>query len=198
MKQFPLFQSHLDLAHHYWRTLIKPGDTVIDATCGNGCDSLVLALAALQSDQGKLIAFDKQKEAINNTSQLLKKHLTLEQLSHIQLVHGCHSHFPSEIEKCSVKLIVYNLGYLPGGDKEVTTMRETTLSSIEHALELITPGGGISITCYPGHPAGFEEEEALSLYTASLNPFQWSICHHRWINRKKAPNLLLIQKKETL
>lgn len=194
---FPLFQSHLDLAHHYWNELVKSGETVIDATAGNGHDTLALAsLPAFKEKMGLLIAMDKQASAIENTKQRLSDHLPKEQYAKIRLIQQCHSTFPDDLSHKSVKLIVYNLGYLPGGDKSLTTFAETTLQSLQAATKLVCPGGAISITCYPGHTEGFREEEAVLRFAATLDPKEWSCCHHRWINRKDAPSLLLLQKAQ--
>lgn len=94
-------------------------------------------------------------------------------------------------------LIVYNLGYLPGGDKTITTESSTTLESLQAAFPLIMPGGAISIACYPGHPSGKTEEENVMTFASSLDPQVWSCCHHRWLNRRNAPSLILIQRQFT-
>lgn len=110
---------------------------------------------------------------------------------------GCHSQFPEEILPHSVRLIVYNLGYLPsGGNKKITTQKSTTLKSLEKALVLLQPGGVISITCYPGHAEGAQEMEEVIAFAAKLPPSEWSCCLHHWLNRNKAPALLLIQKSK--
>lgn len=187
--QYPLFQSHLDLAHQHWQKLVKAGDLVIDATCGNGHDTVFLA----QLD-AKVIAMDIQPEALEKTKIYLNEILLETQKNNVQLIHGCHSSFPAWIEAESVKLIVYNLGYLPGGNKEATTKTATTLASLSEAQRLLLPGGVFSITCYPGHPEGALEEEALLSLASTLSPKEWSCCHHRWVNRRSSPSLLLIQK----
>lgn len=193
-KQFPLFQSHLDLAHDYWTQLLIPGDIVIDATCGNGHDTLKLAQLILPTEHGTLYACDIQALAIETTRHYLLTHLSPQQFNHIEFVQGCHSQFPSSIQPASVKLIVYNLGYLPGGQKQLTTVVNTTLQSLSHAQTLLIPGGVISLTCYPGHPEGATEKEALLTYVSRLSPTEWSCCYHEWLNRRQAPGLLLIQK----
>lgn len=192
--RYPLFQSHLDLAHHYWEELVHPGDIVVDATCGNGQDALKLAQLALKSDQGMLYAYDIQSQALEFTKHYLTIHLSPQQLLRSRFILGCHSQFTQEIAPNSVKLIVYNLGYLPKGDKELTTKAETTLESLYHAQQLIKPGGAISLTCYPGHAAGAIEEEKILSYVKQLSPHQWSCCHHRWLNRRQSPSLLLLLK----
>lgn len=194
-ERYPLFHSHIDLAHKHWKSLIEHGDTVIDATCGNGHDTLVLAKLALTSNAGQLFALDLQQEAINATNEMLLSKLSREIYERIYFIQGCHSRFPDNVAPNSVKLIAYNLGYLPGGDKSKTTQTETTLESIQQAQKLILDGGLISITCYPGHEEGKREEEQILNFSTKLDPKKWSCCHHRWSNRSNAPSLLLIQKR---
>lgn len=191
---FPLFQSHLDLAHHYWMQIVEIGDTVIDATCGNGHDTVKLCQLALSPTKGKVYSFDIQEQAIHNATKEFDNHLKKEIRERLFFAQRCHSTFPEEISSSSVKLIVYNLGYLPGGDKAKTTMISTTLQSLQQAQNLIQPGGVISVTCYPGHEEGAKEQEELLSYLSELQPKEWSCCQHMWFNRQKAPSLLLIQK----
>lgn len=187
-----LLRSHLTLSHHFWHTIVTPGDTVIDATCGNGHDTLCMAKLALTGDSGSVFALDIQPEAIEKTKLLLQTNLSEDLYNKISLLQSSHRRFPKEILPKSVKLIAYNLGYLPGGDKTLTTMAESTLESLYNALELISPEGMISITCYPGHPQGKIEEDAIIKYAASLDPRAWNCIHHRWINRLQSPNLIII------
>lgn len=191
---FPLFQSHLDLAHHYWERLLEPGDCAIDATCGNGHDSLYVGGRCLTKDAGALYLIDLQESALENTYMRLAAELDPALLERVTFLKQCHSTFPASIKPESVKLIVYNLGYLPGGDKGKTTQVNSTLESLKSALLLIVKGGAISITCYPGHEEGAVEEENALAFCANLDPKVWSCCHHRWINRHRAPSLLLIQR----
>ncbi len=191
---FPLFQSHLDLAHDYWKRLLRIGDTVIDATCGNGHDTLALANLCVNDSCGTLYAIDKQSNAIASTRQLLQSHLTPGHLHRIHLIQGCHSRFPDTLTPQSVKLIVYNLGYLPGGNKTITTETATTLASVQHALSLLMPGGCLSITLYPGHAEGEVEQQQLIPLLRQLDATKWNCCHHQWINRRAgSPSLLLVQ-----
>lgn len=193
-KQFPLFQSHIDLAHSLWKNIVKPGDIAIDATCGNGNDTLILANLCLDNSVGTLYAIDIQEDAIRNTQKLLSEHLPKQKLERVKFSNECHSTFPKELVAQSVKIVVYNLGYLPKGNKGVTTLIATTMASIKAAMTLLQDGGIISITCYPGHSEGKEEEEALLNFTATFNPKEWSCTHHRWVNRLDSPSLLLLQK----
>jgi ubiquinone/menaquinone biosynthesis C-methylase UbiE len=191
---FPLFDSHLDLAHSYWRKIVTPGSAVIDATCGNGNDTLVLAKLCLTADQGTLFAMDIQPQAIQKTRAALERSLDPLVFQRIQFLTGCHSHFPSDLRNQSISLIVYNLGYLPGSDKSIKTSESTTLVSLKTALRLMKPGGMISVTCYPGHPEGLTEQKKILIWSESLSPKEWSVCHHQWVNRSQSPSLLVIQK----
>lgn len=193
-KTFSLFQSHLDLAHAYWMRLIQPGDWVIDATCGNGQDTLVLCQLALTHPSGRVYAIDIQSKAIELTQFHLKQKLLPEMNDQVYYQLGCHSKFPESITEKSISVIAYNLGYLPGHKKDLTTQTDTTLQSLEQALLLVKPGGAISITCYPGHSEGAREQGAILDFVKKLSPADWNCCHHQWLNRQNSPSLLLLQK----
>lgn len=184
MNHFSL-QSPITIAHNYWQAILKPDDLAIDATAGNGHDTLFLA------QHCPVIAIDIQQQALDSTKALLKAHFNLHS---VKLILGSHEEFPSEVEKNSVKLITYNLGYLPQGDKRITTCTETTLKSIQNALPLIKPGGLISIISYTGHPEGKKEESALLDFVQGLASSDWFCFQHRALNRKQAPCLTIIEK----
>ena len=193
-KNFPLFQSHLDLAHDYWSKLVQFGDSVIDATCGNGYDTLKLCQLALTDNKGKVYAFDNQSKAIESASHYLATELPPHLIKGLEFQKRCHSTFPVFLQPDSIKLIVYNLGYLPGGDKGLTTKRLTTLQSLHQACDLLQTGGAISVTCYPGHTEGAFEQEGILDFFTTLSPKEWSCCQHLWLNRRLAPSLFFIQK----
>ncbi len=177
-------QTHLSLAHSYWEKTIQSGDWAIDATCGNGHDTLKLS----QICEG-VISLDIQEKALEITKE------RLDQSANVHLFLQSHAELPPLATQVPVRLIVYNLGYLPGGNKKLTTRVSSTLQSLQWAQEILLPGGMISITCYPGHPEGQLEEKALIEMAAKLSPFAWDVCHHQWLNRNLAPSLLLLEKK---
>lgn len=191
-RTFPLFNTPIDLAHHFWKSLLKEGDLVVDATCGNGKDSLKLATYLENKKNTALICMDIQEKALQNTKALL-----LEQapdfFPFVQFQLGSHENLALP-ENSKLKLVVYNLGYLPGGDKSFTTQTHSTLISVQKALELLSPGGVLSLTCYPGHQEGAKEEKALQNFTSSLDPKIWSASTFSWNNRMASPSLLFIQK----
>uniref|UniRef100_A0A7S1XF59 rRNA methylase n=1 Tax=Compsopogon caeruleus TaxID=31354 RepID=A0A7S1XF59_9RHOD len=113
----------------------------------------------------------------------------------LRLVQASHERFPEEIQEGSVRLICYNLGWLPGSDKQVTTRTESTLASLAHATTLtLCSGGLVSIMAYPGHPEGERERDAILHWAQGLDKNRWVVCHHRWINRgESSPELILCE-----
>lgn len=188
-----LFQSPIDYAHQLWKQILSQGDWAIDATCGNGKDALYLA-QSIAPLSGGLIALDIQEAAITATKQLLGKHFSPDETAFIHLCQQSHETFPEIAHHKPIKIIVYNLGYLPGGNKSLTTLTLITLISVKNALNLLGSQGLLSITCYPGHLEGAREEQALLEWASCLDPKLYSVCHLRWQNRKASPSLLLIQK----
>lgn len=89
------------------------------------------------------------------------------------------------------RIVAFNLGYLPGGDKSLTTTSSTTLQAVEAALEVVSAGGVVSILAYTGHPGGLEEYDAVRALICDLPPAYWVVMEHRLLNRPKAPILLL-------
>ncbi len=180
------FRPHIALAHQYWEKILQPGDWAIDATCGNGRDTFKLA-EVLKG--GGVIAIDIQPEAIAKTEG------RLESMTGVHFFCQSHETFPLLAMQKPVRLIVYNLGYLPGGNKNMTTRVESTLISVSNASEIILPCGAISITCYPGHAEGALEEKALLEELSRWPSDRWDVCHHTFPHRRLAPSVLIIQKK---
>lgn len=179
-------KPHIEKAHATWKSFLRPGDTVVDATCGNGHDTLFLA----HLGELNIIAIDIQARALAAAQERLGP-----LASQVAWRLECHSQLPQILNSASPRLIVYNLGYLPGGDKSKTTLMQTTLQSLHHAVAWLLPGGLISITCYPGHPEGEREEIALLEWAVSLNPLHWQVDHRSWSPREaKRPSLLLLSK----
>lgn len=191
--RFPLFNSACDLAQSFWRQLLKEGDSVIDATLGNGHDALFLADIVLRGNGGFVYGFDIQETAIENTWKLLTNAFSEEDLKRVILYLDSHDKMDKNIVQ-PVKLVVYNLGYLPGGNKGVTTSTGSTLESVQQGMSLLAPGGALSIVCYPGHREGEKEEKALADFFSKAPAHLWSVSHMRFLNRQKAPSVLIVQK----
>jgi SAM-dependent methyltransferase len=185
----PLLRGPVPLAHLLIRRFVRPGDHVIDATCGNGHDTLLLA--ELAGSSGRVWAFDIQQEALEATAARLAEDGRLDV---VVLVHSGHE---GMAEQCRgpVKAVVFNLGYLPGGDRTVITRPESTCAGVEQSLELLQPGGVVIITLYPGHEGGQQERTALETRLAQLPPAGFPVWRMGQINAPAtAPYVILIQK----
>ena len=137
---------------------IRPGDTVVDATAGNGHDTLFLSQSV--GPRGTVFAIDVQADAIARTAAKL----TASSQDNVTLIQGSHaklSHLLPKQIRGTVAAIMFNLGYLPRGEKEITTKSATTLQALEQALLLLKPGGLLTIVAYTGHPAGYVETLAI-------------------------------------
>jgi len=168
---------------------LTPGDTVIDATCGNGHDTLALA----QMGAGNIYAFDVQESAIRNTEILLQEENI--PLDKVHLILDSHANMCNHIKE-KVQVIVFNLGYLPAADKSITTNAASTITAVREAMKLLKKDGLICISMYSGHPGGQEEKQALLDFAGTLDERIW---HAAYINmknqRKNPPEILLITLK---
>lgn len=189
-----LIQTPVNLAHHFWKMILPDQAKILDATCGNGYDTLFLSQILKNKGFGEVYALDIQKKAIEKTYLRLKEHFNEKELQNIHLVHASHEDLDFLMNK-AFDLIVYNLGYLPGSDQQLTTKLGTTLESLNQAVKLLNSGGYLSVTCYPGHEAGARETEGVINWAKNLSS-AYEVCHHCWLNRSdKAPSLILIQRK---
>ncbi|MCL6639047.1 MAG: class I SAM-dependent methyltransferase [Firmicutes bacterium] len=168
---------------------VKRGSVVVDATAGKGNDTLFLA--RLVGRHGKVYAFDIQAAALAGTLSLLERHGLA---GRVELILAGHERLPEFVRE-PVNAVMYNLGYLPGGDRSIVTRPDTTLASLEAALKMLRPGGRISLVCYPGHPGGRAEYEALESFSSSLDSLCYRVIRTSFINRAAAaPVLIAIEK----
>jgi len=168
--------SAVVMSHLFLRDNIRPGDRVVDATCGNGNDTLLLAM--LVGPEGTVFAFDVQEQALANTKLLLEKNGCLER---VRLFHAGHEELAKYV-KMQVQEVVFNLGYLPGSDKSCMTRPETTLAALEQAAGITLMGGVIIAVVYPGHKGGDEEAAAVEGWFAALSPKNFCVWCSRQIN----------------
>ena len=125
------FKSARFWAEEMLRQRIEPGARVIDATMGNGKDTLWLA--GLVGETGKVYAFDVQKDAVERSRARLEEAGLLDR---VRLIHDGHERVLSHVQE-PVDAAVFNLGWLPGGDKRFTTRVDTTLQALKGCLELL-------------------------------------------------------------
>ncbi|WP_456266561.1 MULTISPECIES: class I SAM-dependent methyltransferase [unclassified Bacillus (in: firmicutes)] len=184
-RMLPFSKELLELA-------CQKGDIVIDATMGNGHDTLYLA--DLVGTDGQVFAFDVQEEALQQTSKRLGG-----QYSYVHLIHDGHEKLADHLPKYAYGQIagaVFNLGYLPGGDKAVTTQAHTTIEAIKQLLEWLKPGGLIVLVIYHGHPEGKREKEVLLDYCRSLPHEEVQVLSYQYMNiQNDPPFVVAIEKK---
>ena len=168
---------------------VKDGGTAIDATAGNGNDTLFLA--RLVGPHGKVYAFDIQALALQKTQLQLAKYGYKDRVELLQAGH-------EEMEKFvpgPVDAAIFNLGYLPGGDHRGTSSACTTVRAVQTALNLLRPGGRASIVVYTGHPGGNEECHRLEEMASALDGRQFHVLKIDFLNRSgRAPVLIVIEK----
>jgi len=185
----PLLRGPVPLSHLLIRRYVSPGDQVVDATCGNGHDTLLLA--ELVGPRGRVWAFDIQQEALDATAARLAEAGGFDT---VVLLHCGHEYMA---ERCPapVKAVVFNLGYLPGGDRTVVTRPESTRAGLEQSLEILEPGGIVLVTLYPGHEGGGQERIVLEERLSQLPPAGFHVWRMGQINvSTTAPYIILIQK----
>ena len=160
--------------------------TAIDATCGKGHDTLWLA-----ERFGRVYAFDVQAKAAEATRQLVEN----SGFDNVTVINDSHEKMAEYVHE-KVKLVMFNLGYLPGGDKNIVTERETTLKAVESSLGLLEKDGLLCITMYPGHPQGALEKAALIRMAVSLDKGRYHCVRTDMVNQPEgAPEILFISFK---
>ena len=169
---------------------VLPGDAAVDATMGNGHDTLMLCEAV--GPAGKVYAFDVQEQALAETEKRLKEH---GMDGRAVLIHAGHEHM-AEYVKEPVRAVMFNLGWLPGGDHDVTTRWETTRQAVESALSLLLPMGVLVICAYPGHAEGEREKRELTAFLSGLSNREYNVLRQQFLNaRPGAPECFVIQKQ---
>jgi len=176
----------LNYVHNLIDSYIKINDIVVDATVGNGNDTLYLAKTV---KNGIVFGFDIQKEAISNTKNLLE----LNKISNYKLFLSSHENMSNKLNDYlgKVSLVLFNLGYLPNGDKAITTNYNSTIKAIEESFKLIHKRGMILVVVYPGHENGYLESVKIHDY---LNSNNINYIEYHNTNNKVAPYLIEIKK----
>lgn len=174
-----------ELLHTLFKEHIASGDLVIDATAGNGFDTLFLAEAVGLS--GKVIAIDIQEKAISVTTKRLEEAGFLDRAS---LHLGSHTDICEIADGGVPSAIIFNLGYLPGGDRALITRTEQTLPALAAAVEILRPGGCLAVICYPGHLGGDAEAIAVENFISSARNLR-TARYGLIANGSPAPFLLL-------
>ncbi len=180
-----------DLSHIFIQSLTDGRGIYIDATAGNGHDTLFLAKTLKQD--GNLYAFDISNEAVENTKKLLKDNSI--STDNIKIINDSHENIEKYIADKKIKAALFNLGYLPKSDKSAVTKAKSTICALEKILNMLQDKGVVTICSYTGHDNS-EEDNAVGNYLLSLDKKAYEISRTEMIGRKNAPVLYAIIKKE--
>lgn len=183
----------LPFAHSLLEAVINEGDITVDATVGNGHDTYVLA--KLVGSSGKVYGFDIQVDALESARLRIKENNLEERVelflkSHDQI----EATIPTEFYK-KVKAAIFNLGYLPGGDKTIVTTPNSTISAVKQLQHIMQPGGIIILVVYHGHPEGEIERDHLLQYVRTIDQKQAHVLQYQFLNQvNHAPFVIAIEK----
>ena len=176
----------LEMAHDFLAQVITKDDVVVDATMGNGYDTLFLAKLAKQ-----VYAFDIQEQALEKTSQRIQE----AGLTNVDLILQGHETVDQYVTE--VKAAIFNLGYLPSADKSIITQPQTTLEALEKLCQVLVKGGRIAIMIYYGHEGGDIERDAVLDFVSQLPQQEYTATIYRTLNQiNNPPFLVMIEKLE--
>jgi len=175
------------LLHAFLRDVIREGDVVVDATAGNGYDTVFLA--EMVGVTGSVLAYDVQEAAIRSATGRVTVAGYAER---VRFFHESHTHLEDYLSPGSAAAIVFNLGYLPGADHEATTTADETLAALTKSLKVLKSGGILAIVCYPGHSAGAVEAAAVEQWMVSLTPQKWRVAKYSALGTLRPAPFLLI------
>ena len=176
----------LEMARDFLAQVITQEDIVVDATMGNGHDTLFLAKLAKQ-----VYAFDIQEQALEKTSQRLQE----AGLTNVELLLQGHETVDQFVTEA--KAAIFNLGYLPSADKSIITQPQTTLEALDKLCHMLVKGGRIAIMIYYGHEGGDIEKDAVMDFVSQLPQQEYTATIYRTLNQiNNPPFLVMIEKLE--
>lgn len=178
-----MYQNAVAISHELVSRHVRPGDTVVDATAGNGNDTLFLV--NLVGELGKVYAFDIQQCALEQTALRLERAGVLERA---RLIHDGHENMKQHVTP-GVRAVMFNFGYLPGGDHSLYTRPQTSIAAVEAAMELISDDGIVMLAIYSGGDTGFAERDTLLSYLRQVDNHSYSVLLHDFINYPNCPPL---------
>lgn len=163
------------------------GSRAVDATAGNGYDTLFLA--GCVGSGGRVYSLDIQEEALENTRQRVSE---AGLSGRVIIIPGGHQDMEKLVEE-PVDAVMFNLGYLPGSDRSVITRPDTTREALRAAIGILRPGGRISVVAYTGHPGSREESGEVSSLLAALDLREYSVQKLLfWNSRGDSPELYFV------
>jgi predicted methyltransferase len=184
-----IIKNSLGQSHELIMKTVKEGDTVIDATAGNGGDTLFLA--ELVGAKGRVYAFDIQQIALNITQQKL---ISAGLDNRVTLVADGHQNMDRYVAQ-KVKAVMFNLGYLPGGHHSIGTRGESTAEALNKAMQLLEVNGLITVVVYYGGDSGFDEKDSIMEYIKYIDHKQFIVMKTEFANLINCPPILICIEK---
>lgn len=164
------------------REAVKPGDICVDATAGTGQDTAFLA--RLVGADGCVYAYDIQDTALEQTRRRLEQE-GLE--TRVHLIKKNHAEMEADVGGEEIACIMFNFGYLPGGDHSISTKPESSVLAVDAGLRILKPGGLMCLCIYSGQDTGYEEKEALLRYLKGLDQRRYLAVVSEYYNRRNDP-----------
>lgn len=172
---------------------LTDGDIAIDATLGNCHDTVFMA--ELVGEAGIVYGFDIQEAAILSSQSRLKENNLINRVVLFQRGHEYISELVPSHHKSKIKAAIFNLGYLPGGNKSVVTKPDTTISAISQLLNIMAPEGIIILVVYHGYPEGAVERDELLHYLEGLDQSAAHVLKYQFINQANNPPFIVAVEK---
>ncbi|MEJ7540450.1 class I SAM-dependent methyltransferase [Staphylococcus intermedius] len=179
----------LPFAKSLIRSHVTPESVVIDATCGNGHDTKFLADLV---PNGHVYGCDIQKEAIEYTRQRVQAY---NNISLFQTGHEWITQYIASEHLAQVHAAIFNLGYLPKGDKSIVTHSSTTLAAVQTIFDVLQPEGIIVLVVYPGHEEGAEESATLMQHLQAFDQQLAHVLKYEFINQRNRPPYVIALEK---
>lgn len=179
----------LTIVHDFLRRHVRPGAFCIDATAGRGRDTALLC--RLAGEQGRVLAFDIQDDAIRQTRALLES-----EGLRAEVIQDSHANMAQYASPGTVDCIVFNFGRLPGGDPKIFTTAASSLPAIDAGLDLLRSGGIMALALYYGKENGYDEKNAILSHLKSINDRIFTVLACDWLNRRNDPPLPIFIWKE--
>lgn len=188
-----MLKGIIKYSHHLLEKSVAKNEIVIDATCGNGNDTLFLS--NIVGEKGHVLAFDIQEDAIQNSKRLMEE----QGRNNVTFIHDSHAHMsnylPEEM-RGHVGGAIFNLGYLPKSDKSVITTGKSSIRAINSILPFLKKDGLIVVVVYHGHEGGKAEKEMILKHVIQLDQKEYNVLQYGFINQKNNPPFILaIQKR---
>lgn len=182
--------SVLNLAHDFLRRHVQAGDLCMDATAGRGFDTTLLC--ELTGDEGRVLAFDIQPEAIEST----RARLAEQGLTNATVYLDSHANLANYAAPETVSCIVFNFGWLPRGSHEIFTHADSSIAALRAGLKLLKVGGVMSLCVYYGGANGFSERDAILTFLQALDSTYYTVLQCQFPNRTGCPPFAVFLTKD--